>query len=46
MLTGEAEDDLVTEMLTRVKQKGIEKRDILNDDEFKSIVSEVRDAAA
>lgn len=43
---GEAEDDLVTEMLTRVKQKGIEKRDILNDDEFKSIVSEVRDAAA
>lgn len=43
---GEADDDLVTEMLTRVKQKGIEKRDILDDDEFKSIVSEVRDAAA
>jgi len=43
---GAAEDDLVTEMLTRVKQKGIEKRDILDDEEFKSIVSEVRDAAA
>lgn len=43
---GAAEDDLVAEMLTRVKQKGIEKRDILDDEEFKSIVSEVRDAAA
>jgi methanogen homocitrate synthase len=43
---GEADDDQVTEMLTRVKQKGIEKRDILDDTEFKTIVSEVRDAAA
>ena len=43
---GEADDDLLTEMLTRVKQKGIEKRDILDDDEFMSIVSAVRDAAA
>ena len=43
---GEADDDQVAEMLTRVKQKGIEKRDILDDTEFKTIVSEVRDAAA
>jgi methanogen homocitrate synthase len=43
---GEADDDQLTEMLTRVKQKGIEKRDILDDTEFKTIVSEVRDAAA
>lgn len=43
---GEADDDQVTEMLTRVKQKGIAKKDILSDDEFKSIVSEVRQAAA
>ncbi len=43
---GVADDEQVTEMLTRVKQKGIEKRDILNDDEFKSIVNEVRAAAA
>lgn len=43
---GAAEDDLVSEMLNRVKQKGIEKRDILSDEEFTSIVNEVRDAAA
>ncbi len=43
---GEADDDQVTEMLTRVKQKGIAKRDILDDAEFMSIVSDVRDAAA
>lgn len=43
---GEAEDEQITEMLTRVKQKGIAKKDILSDDEFKAIVSEVRSAAA
>ena len=43
---GEADDEQVTEMLTRVKQKGIAKRDILDDAEFMSIVSDVRDAAA
>jgi len=43
---GEADDEQVTEMLTRVKQKGIAKKDILSDDEFTSIVNEVREAAA
>ncbi|MBX2836554.1 MAG: 2-isopropylmalate synthase [Gammaproteobacteria bacterium] len=43
---GEADDEQVTEMLSRVKQAGIAKKDILSDDEFKAIVSEVRDAAA
>lgn len=43
---GEAEDEQLAEMLTRVKQKGIAKKDILSDDEFTAIVSEVRDAAA
>lgn len=43
---GEAEDEQVAEMLTRVKQKGIAKKDILSDDEFIAIVSEVREAAA
>lgn len=43
---GEAEDEQVAEMLTRVKQKGIAKKDILSDVEFIAIVSEVREAAA
>ena len=42
---GEANDEMLAEMLTRVKRKGIEKKDILSDAEFKSIVSEVRAAA-
>ncbi len=42
---GEANDDQVDEMLLKVKQMGIEKRDILSDDEFRSIVDAVRIAA-
>lgn len=43
---GEANDDQVTAMLTEVKQQGIQKRDILSDAEFKSIVEKVRQQAA
>jgi len=43
---GEADDDMVTAMLTEVKQQGIQKRDILSDEEFKSIVAKVRQQAA
>lgn len=39
---GEASDEQLTAMLTRVKQKGIEKRDILSEAEFREIVSLVR----
>ncbi|MDE0696166.1 MAG: 2-isopropylmalate synthase [Boseongicola sp.] len=39
---GDLADDQAAEVLTRVKAKGIEKRDMLNDEEFRSIVSEVR----
>jgi len=43
---GEADDDQITAMLTEVKQFGIQKRDILSDDEFKTIVAKVRQQAA
>jgi len=43
---GEANDDQLAVMLAEVKQYGIEKKDILNDDEFKSIVAKVRQQAA
>jgi len=39
---GEASDEQLMAMLTRVKQKGIEKRDILSEAEFREIVSLVR----
>lgn len=39
---GEADDEQVADMLSRVKQKGIEKRDILSDAEFREIVESVR----
>ena len=41
---GEADDDQLAEMLTRVKQAGIAKRDILTDAEFRGIVDAVRAA--
>ncbi|MYF89001.1 MAG: 2-isopropylmalate synthase, partial [Boseongicola sp. SB0676_bin_33] len=40
---GSLADDQATEVLTRVKSKGIEKRDMLNDEEFRKIVSDVRE---
>jgi len=43
---GEADDDQVTAMLSEVKQQGIQKRDILSDNEFKAIVAKVRQQAA
>ena len=43
---GEADDEQVTAMLTEVKQQGIQKRDILSDAEFKSIVAKVRESAS
>jgi len=43
---GESDDDQLAAMLTEVKQFGIQKRDILSDDEFKSIVAKVRQQAA
>jgi len=43
---GEADDEQLAAMLNEVKQQGIQKRDILNDDEFKSIVAKVRQQAA
>ena len=43
---GDLADDQAAEVLTRVKAKGIEKRDMLNDEEFRSIVSEVRARSA
>ncbi len=43
---GEADDEQLVAMLTEVKQQGIQKRDILSDDEFKSIVAKVRQQAA
>lgn len=39
---GEASDDQMAEILDSVKQAGIQKRDILSDDEFKAIVEKVR----
>ena len=39
---GEVSDDQGTEILSRVKQKGIDKRDTLTDAEFTAIVNEVR----
>ncbi len=39
---GEITDDQSAEILTRVKQKGIEKRDTLTDGEFTRIVDDVR----
>ena len=39
---GEVADQQSSEILARVKQKGMEKRDILNDQEFTQIVHEVR----
>jgi len=39
---GEANDAQLAEMLSQVKQKGIEKRDILSEAEFREIVSKVR----
>jgi methanogen homocitrate synthase len=41
---GEATDEQTGEILTQVKQKGIQKRDILNDAEFVEIVNGVRQA--
>lgn len=43
---GEATEDQVSEMLDRVKQQGIAKRDILTDDEFKAIAEDVLSRAA
>ncbi len=43
---GESSDEELAEMLTEVKQMGIKKKDILSDEEFKSIVTKVRAAAA
>ena len=43
---GEADDDQLAAMLNEVKQQGIQKRDILSDAEFKSIVDKVRQQAA
>ena len=39
---GEADDDQIGAMLAAVKTKGISKRDMLSDDEFRTIVSEIR----
>ena len=39
---GDLADDQAAEVLARVKDKGIEKRDMLNDEEFRSIVDDVR----
>ncbi len=39
---GEASEDQVADILDSVKQAGIQKRDILSDDEFKAIVEKVR----
>ena len=38
---GEGSDDQVSEILDRVKQAGIKKRDILTDDEFKAIAEPI-----
>lgn len=43
---GEASDEQVAEMLDSVKQKGIAKRDILTDEEFKEIAEAVLSKAA
>ncbi len=42
---GEVSDDQSTLILDRVKQRGIEKRDTLSNEEFSAIVAEVRAAA-
>ncbi|PSL17481.1 LeuA family protein [Shimia abyssi] len=42
---GELDDAQAVELLTRVKQKGIEKRDFLSDEEFVSLLNEVRAVA-
>ena len=42
---GEANDDQLAAMLVEVKQQGIQKRDILSHDEFRSIVANVRQHA-
>lgn len=41
---GEVNDEQMADILSRVKQKGIAKRDILDDAEFTAIVNEVRAA--
>jgi len=38
---GTLADDAAAEVLTRVKAKGIEKRDMLSDEEFRGIVEDV-----
>jgi methanogen homocitrate synthase len=43
---GALNDDQAAEVLAAVKQKGIEKRDILSDEEFRAIVDGVRAKAA
>ena len=39
---GALADDQAAEVLARVKTMGIEKRDMLSDEEFRSIVEDVR----
>lgn len=43
---GAADDEQVAEMLAEVKKAGIQKRDILDDAEFKAIVEGVRSSSA
>lgn len=43
---GESDEAETAEMLDHVKQAGIKKRDILNDDEFKAIVEAIRSRKA
>nr|WP_306264799.1 hypothetical protein [Pararhizobium sp. IMCC3301] len=43
---GEADDEETSEILDLVKQAGIKKRDILNDEEFKTIVETLRSRKA
>jgi isopropylmalate/homocitrate/citramalate synthase len=43
---GAASDEQVAEMLAEVKKSGIQKRDILDDAEFKAIVEGVRSSSA
>lgn len=43
---GEVSDEEAAEILARVKARGIEKRDVLDDAEFRQIVESVRAAAA
>ncbi len=43
---GEASDEQAIEILSKVKAMGIEKRDMLTDDEFRGIVADIRSANA